>query len=117
MLRSARKSTDRSVCATKRPTRGEALRAGPGMYYDSRPPMSETAAPLTSNSTDAAAGKPRDSASEMLWGFWYPALPSARVRGRKLERAMLLEVPLVIGRDSAGKPRSEARRVGKECRS
>jgi phenylpropionate dioxygenase-like ring-hydroxylating dioxygenase large terminal subunit len=73
------------------------------MYYDSRPPMSETTA-QKSNSANAAAEKPRDSASEMLWGFWYPALPSERVRGRKLERAMLLEVPLVIGRDSAGKP-------------
>jgi phenylpropionate dioxygenase-like ring-hydroxylating dioxygenase large terminal subunit len=62
------------------------------MYYDSRPPMS-----------DSAAEKPRDKSSEMLWGFWYPALPSARVRGRKLERAMLLEVPLVIGRDAAGR--------------
>ena len=51
----------------------------------------------------SAAEKPRDAASQMLWGFWYPALPSARVRGRRLERAMLLEVPLVIGRDAAGK--------------
>ena len=39
----------------------------------------------------------------MLWGFWYPALRSDQVRGRKLARAMLLEVPLVIGRDTAGK--------------
>jgi phenylpropionate dioxygenase-like ring-hydroxylating dioxygenase large terminal subunit len=41
---------------------------------------------------------------EFLWGFWYPALASGRVRGRKLERAQLLEVPLVLGRDAAGKP-------------
>ena len=27
----------------------------------------------------------------MLWGFWYPALRSDQVRGRKLARAMLLE--------------------------
>jgi phenylpropionate dioxygenase-like ring-hydroxylating dioxygenase large terminal subunit len=40
----------------------------------------------------------------MLWGFWYPALRSDQLRGRKLERAMLLEVPLVLGRDSTGKP-------------
>jgi len=46
--------------------------------------------------------KPGDS--EFLWGFWYPALRSERVRGRKLERAQLLEIPLVLGRDSAGKP-------------
>jgi phenylpropionate dioxygenase-like ring-hydroxylating dioxygenase large terminal subunit len=53
---------------------------------------------------DSADEKPRDSASEMLWGFWYPALPGERVRRPNLERAMLLEVPLVIGRDAAGKP-------------
>ena len=57
----------------------------------------------TENAREAPAEKPRDAASQMLWGFWYPALPSARVRGRRLERAMLLEVPLVIGRDAAGK--------------
>ena len=47
--------------------------------------------------------KSNDGSGEMLWGFWYPALRSDQVRGRKLERAMLLEVPLVIGRDTAGK--------------
>ena len=41
---------------------------------------------------------------ELLWGFWYPALRSNEVRGRGLRRAMLLGVPLVIGRDDAGKP-------------
>jgi len=64
--------------------------------------MSDSA--TTENSRQVAAEKPRDDASQMLWGFWYPALPSARVHGRRLERAMLLEVPLVLGRDAAGKP-------------
>jgi phenylpropionate dioxygenase-like ring-hydroxylating dioxygenase large terminal subunit len=41
---------------------------------------------------------------EFLWGFWYPALRSDQLYGRKLKHAMLLEVPLAIGRDSAGKP-------------
>jgi phenylpropionate dioxygenase-like ring-hydroxylating dioxygenase large terminal subunit len=45
-----------------------------------------------------------DSASEFLWGFWYPALRSEQVTGRKLVRAMLLNVPLVLGRDAAGRP-------------
>ncbi len=63
------------------------------MYYDKRPPMSDNT-PLKSS----------DPTSDMLWGFWYPALRSDQLRGRKLERAMLLEVPLVLGRDSAGKP-------------
>ncbi len=39
----------------------------------------------------------------MLWGFWYPALRSNRIRGRELATAMLLEVPLVIGRDAQGR--------------
>jgi phenylpropionate dioxygenase-like ring-hydroxylating dioxygenase large terminal subunit len=48
--------------------------------------------------------KPTESVDEPLWGFWYPALRSTQLRGRKLKRAMLLEVPLVIGRDAAAKP-------------
>jgi phenylpropionate dioxygenase-like ring-hydroxylating dioxygenase large terminal subunit len=54
--------------------------------------------------TDEAPTKPRDSAGDMLWGFWYPALRSDQLSAGKLERAMLLEVPLVLGRDRAGKP-------------
>ena len=49
-------------------------------------------------------GTPNVGTSEMLWEFWYPALESERVHRHKLTRAMLLEVPLVLGRDSAGKP-------------
>ena len=33
-----------------------------------------------------------------LWDFWYPALQSKEIRGRKLKKAMLLELPLVLGR-------------------
>src|ERR1700682_5022610 len=39
----------------------------------------------------------------MLWDFWYPAVPSAEIRGRGLATAMLLEVPLVLGRDGQGR--------------
>jgi phenylpropionate dioxygenase-like ring-hydroxylating dioxygenase large terminal subunit len=39
----------------------------------------------------------------MLWDFWYPALQSAEIRGRALATAMLLEVPLVLGRDAQGR--------------
>jgi phenylpropionate dioxygenase-like ring-hydroxylating dioxygenase large terminal subunit len=53
--------------------------------------------------SDGTPAKSNNGSGEMLWGFWYPALRSAQVRGRKLERAMLLEVPLVIGRDAEGK--------------
>ncbi len=58
-----------------------------------------------------ASSKPNDPAGEMLWGFWYPALRSKQVRGRKLERAMLLDVPLVLGRDAGGKAVRAARRL------
>jgi phenylpropionate dioxygenase-like ring-hydroxylating dioxygenase large terminal subunit len=42
--------------------------------------------------------------SLMLPGFWYRALPSDRVHRNQLVSAMLLETPLVIGRDAQGKP-------------
>jgi phenylpropionate dioxygenase-like ring-hydroxylating dioxygenase large terminal subunit len=38
-----------------------------------------------------------------LWDFWYPAAHSAGIRGRGLLTAMLLEVPLVLGRTDEGK--------------
>ncbi|MFQ5927355.1 MAG: Rieske 2Fe-2S domain-containing protein [Terriglobia bacterium] len=41
--------------------------------------------------------------AEMLTGCWYPALRSPAVRSRKLQRALLLGVPLVIGRDAHGR--------------
>ena len=37
-----------------------------------------------------------------LWDFWYPALRSSEVVGTRLAKAMLLEVPLVLGRTSEG---------------
>jgi phenylpropionate dioxygenase-like ring-hydroxylating dioxygenase large terminal subunit len=63
------------------------------MYYDSRPLMNE-----------GTSAKPAGSSGEMLWGFWYPALRSDQVHRRRLQRATLLEVPLVVGRDGSGKP-------------
>jgi phenylpropionate dioxygenase-like ring-hydroxylating dioxygenase large terminal subunit len=39
----------------------------------------------------------------LLRGFWYPALRGDRVRGRGLRTAMLLGVPLVLGRDGEGR--------------
>src|SRR4029077_18391745 len=42
--------------------------------------------------------------SLMLHGFWYRALPSGWVRRNRLEKAMLLEIPLVRGRDPQGRP-------------
>ena len=42
--------------------------------------------------------------SLMLTGFWYRALPGDRVHRNQLHKAMLLEIPLVIGRDRRGQP-------------
>jgi phenylpropionate dioxygenase-like ring-hydroxylating dioxygenase large terminal subunit len=42
--------------------------------------------------------------SLMLRGFWYRALPSAQISRNRLHKAMLLETPLVIGRDRQGRP-------------
>jgi len=42
--------------------------------------------------------------SLMLYNFWYRALPSEQVIRDHLQKAMLLEIPLVIGRDRQGKP-------------
>jgi phenylpropionate dioxygenase-like ring-hydroxylating dioxygenase large terminal subunit len=51
---------------------------------------------------ETALPTPQVPDSEMLLGFWYPALRSTEVRGKKLQTAMLLGVPLVIGRDAQG---------------
>ena len=40
----------------------------------------------------------------MLYGFWYRAAPSGEVRQAQLRKAMLLETPLVLGRDRQGRP-------------
>ena len=41
--------------------------------------------------------------SLMLHGFWYRALPGRQVGGSHLQKAMLLETPLAIGRDGQGR--------------
>jgi phenylpropionate dioxygenase-like ring-hydroxylating dioxygenase large terminal subunit len=42
--------------------------------------------------------------SLMLTGFWYRAMPADLLRRNQLQQCMLLEVPLVLGRDSGGRP-------------
>ena len=41
--------------------------------------------------------------SLMLTGFWYRAHPSEKVKHGKLQKAMLLEIPLGLGRDRNGR--------------
>lgn len=40
----------------------------------------------------------------MLFGFWYRALPSGALSRHQLQKAMLLEIPFVVGRDTEGRP-------------
>jgi phenylpropionate dioxygenase-like ring-hydroxylating dioxygenase large terminal subunit len=69
------------------------------------PAMSEVAQkPL-----QAVPGEQRETARApesdpgFLWDFWYPALRSTEIAGRRLATATLLEVPLVLGRTKEGK--------------
>src|SRR5271170_1869671 len=57
--------------------------------------MSESATQLVSAARDSA---------DMLFGFWYPAARAALVRRNQMTTALLLEIPLVLGRDREGKP-------------
>jgi len=52
---------------------------------------------------EAAQQADRASDAGFLWEFWYPAARSVEVLGRGLQKAMLLEVPLVLGRTDEGK--------------
>src|ERR1700732_404738 len=51
----------------------------------------------------AGAREPTREDAGFLWDFWYPAVRSSLIRGNKLVTAMLLEVPLVLGRTSEGR--------------
>lgn len=53
---------------------------------------------------DSALKAPRGKDAGMMRGFWYPALGSDQIHGRKLQPAMLLGIPLVLGRESNGRP-------------
>jgi phenylpropionate dioxygenase-like ring-hydroxylating dioxygenase large terminal subunit len=67
--------------------------------------MSEATRTVLQSDADAAA-EPDSSAKAdagFLWDFWYPAVESSEITGEKLVTAMLLEVPLVLGRTSEGK--------------
>src|SRR5580700_9841528 len=64
--------------------------------------MSEAARPILQSALqDGGAALENDAG--FLWDFWYPALRSTDVTVNNLKTAMLLEVPLVVGRNSEGK--------------
>src|SRR6202035_2837099 len=72
------------------------------LYYDASTAMSEPARTLV-QLNDAASQPAREADLGFLWDFWYPALRSTEIVGNRLATAMLLEVPLVLGRTSDGR--------------
>ena len=64
--------------------------------------MSEAVRPILQSASEERGAAPESDAG-FLWDFWYPALRSTEVTGNHLKKAMLLEVPLVLGRTSEGK--------------
>ncbi|HEY2458206.1 MAG TPA: Rieske 2Fe-2S domain-containing protein [Candidatus Acidoferrum sp.] len=65
--------------------------------------MSEELRALVEKAPEAEAEPFTQSDLGFLWDFWYPALRSDEIYGKHLAKAMLLEVPLVLGRSSEGK--------------
>jgi len=65
--------------------------------------MSDAALPLVQLNDASANQSAREEDLGFLWDFWYPALRSTEIVGQHLATAMLLEVPLVLGRTSDGK--------------
>jgi phenylpropionate dioxygenase-like ring-hydroxylating dioxygenase large terminal subunit len=63
------------------------------------------ATPTLVQMKDSPAANQSEPESDLgfLWDFWYPALRSTEIVGQRLATAMLLEVPLVLGRTSEGK--------------
>jgi phenylpropionate dioxygenase-like ring-hydroxylating dioxygenase large terminal subunit len=73
------------------------------LYYDASEAMSEAVRSILQAGAEAARETASETEPGFLWDFWYPALQGAEIRGRKLTTAVLLEVPLVLGRTSEGK--------------
>jgi phenylpropionate dioxygenase-like ring-hydroxylating dioxygenase large terminal subunit len=64
--------------------------------------MREAAGTQMQAENDSEQKSERGADAGFLWDFWYPATRSAEIRGRELTKAMLLEVPLVLGRTDGG---------------
>src|SRR3974390_3174687 len=65
--------------------------------------MSEAAETAMDHPAGVSAPTEARADAGFLWDFWYPALRSDQIRGQQLATAMLLEVPLVLGRTTEGK--------------
>jgi phenylpropionate dioxygenase-like ring-hydroxylating dioxygenase large terminal subunit len=86
------------------------LPPGSALYYDAEGRLEPGAKMLNTGegeseargTTETARTAPGSNAG-FLWDFWYPAARSDEIYGHHLATATLLEVPLVVGRTSAGK--------------
>jgi phenylpropionate dioxygenase-like ring-hydroxylating dioxygenase large terminal subunit len=67
-------------------------------------PSEEALAEPANSSGPEIAPERQSPDSLMLRGFWYRALPGDHVHRNQMVKAMLLETPLVIGRDLQGRP-------------
>jgi len=65
--------------------------------------MSEAVRTMMRMDAEAAPETLPHADAGFLWDFWYPAVRSTAITGQKLVTAMLLEVPLVLGRTAEGK--------------
>jgi phenylpropionate dioxygenase-like ring-hydroxylating dioxygenase large terminal subunit len=65
--------------------------------------MSEAVRTMMRMDAEAAQEAAAQADTGFLWDFWYPAARSTEIRGQKLTKALLLEVPLVLGRTAEGK--------------
>jgi phenylpropionate dioxygenase-like ring-hydroxylating dioxygenase large terminal subunit len=67
-----------------------------------RQDMNEAVRTILQPNEAVASEATHESDAGFLWDFWYPALRSTDIRGRRLVTVMLLEVPLVLGRTADG---------------
>src|SRR5258708_12311859 len=65
--------------------------------------MSEAVRAALENSVEGLAENTPKTDAGFLWDFWYPAMRSEGIYGKNLAKAMLSEVPLVLGRTTEGK--------------
>jgi phenylpropionate dioxygenase-like ring-hydroxylating dioxygenase large terminal subunit len=77
------------------------------LYYDARRENPELNIMSNASPTQIQPAPANESgpATDLgfLWDFWYPAIRSNEISGKRLSTAMLLEVPLVLGRTTDGK--------------
>jgi len=74
-----------------------------GGIYDAAATMSEAVRTMMRMDAEAAQETAAQVDAGFLWDFWYPAARSTEIRGQKLVKAMLLEVPLVLAEPPRGK--------------